>query len=387
MAPLLQKSKADTIMSFFKKLFRIKEETPVPEAPVALWIEAEDNQWGIRVLDFRPLTAGVQSYSTDEQIANNAMSFHDDDGLSFVGIQPECRNNMVTDIQFTTDGILPYGALFIPKKMEDKWAIYFHNDELIFIRSWLRTVFVTAKTTRAHNRLCIHSITGSFTGEEDPELTTAILRFLLISHALDTTSPVPLLFPELDIPPGEILYLPFTLYGNYAQFGTFEKYQAESLLPLRTDSLLHIAVARNNIEEVKRQIKLGTDINCLCSNGLSPLHWSVGAKIIQTIEQLLSLGADPDVSSYLSGTPLMFAVETDNTAATLLLLRSGAHVNAKDHRGYTALHRAAEMGYVQILRILLENGADKTIITEGNTPASLAKLKNQSEIIKILGSV
>jgi ankyrin repeat protein len=66
------------------------------------------------------------------------------------------------------------------------------------------------------------------------------------------------------------------------------------------------------------------------------------------------------------------------------LLDHGANVNACDMRGFTSLHRAAEVGYVEILKLLLEHGAEIEPIAQGITPRMLAEKNNRKEIIDFL---
>jgi ankyrin repeat protein len=67
-----------------------------------------------------------------------------------------------------------------------------------------------------------------------------------------------------------------------------------------------------------------------------------------------------------------------------MLLDFGADLNAKDDRGFTALHRASEMGHKEIVTLLLENGADKSIVAEGYTALLLAQNREHKEITELL---
>ena len=67
-----------------------------------------------------------------------------------------------------------------------------------------------------------------------------------------------------------------------------------------------------------------------------------------------------------------------------MLISNKADVNKQDNRGFTALHRAAEMGHIEIVKELLQNGAKKEIEAEGHTALSLAKARNNKEIIEML---
>ena len=83
----------------------------------------------------------------------------------------------------------------------------------------------------------------------------------------------------------------------------------------------------------------------------------------------------------------MNAVQADRLEQVALLLDRGADVNAKDHRGFTALHRAAELGKMPILDLLLERGATSSTVAEGHTPLSLAVDREHSEVAARLRDV
>ncbi|MCW3161103.1 ankyrin repeat domain-containing protein [Chryseobacterium oryctis] len=395
-------------MSFFKKLFGFfkkkevtkpeiteetqeevastetvqKEEKKKDELP---WIEASDNEWGVKILDLRSVSKNVISTSRDSKMAENAVSYGGKNGTEFWGIKPDNDKTISTDISFPIDAILEPGVLFIPDVMEKKWAIYFDGMYLIFVRSWLREVFVIAKTSQKNNQLIIENVIGEFTPNESPEFTQAVLRFLLISHVMREEFPAPLSKDFVEDTNQAAIWA-FSLYGNMADFGIFD----ENFVPkpkgiLRSDSLLHIAVAKSEENEIVNLIRKGLAIDGWASDGLSPLHWSIITENTDSLSKLLELGADPNVRSYQGATPIMNAVQANKKEHLALLLKSGAFVNAKDNRGYTALHRAAEINHLEIVKILLDNRADKNIEAEGNTALSLAITRNNKEIIELLG--
>ena len=108
------------------------------------WVEAADNPWGVRVLDVRQVTLGMLSSSRDPLCATNAVSYGQDDGTGFIGQTPPNQRTIDTNLRFRRDRLLADGALFIPNTMEHKWAIYFHQGRILFIRSWLRAVVAKA---------------------------------------------------------------------------------------------------------------------------------------------------------------------------------------------------------------------------------------------------
>jgi hypothetical protein len=370
-------------MTFFKKFFG-KTDKPEADTPILNWIDASDNPWGIKLLDLRPITQGMLSTSQDPQMAANAVSYNSDDGTSFINQEPESGNEITAEISFPTDPMLAPGVLFIPEVMENKWAIFFHQDTIIFVRSWLRKVIVTAETSQQNGRLYINKIKGLFSNDDEPELTRSIVKFLLISHVIGEIFPAPL--------PGNLSsdlksagLWAMSTYGNMAHVGTFTaNFEGSTQSPIRSHSLLHIAVARNDLNEINLQIEGGIPINILAADGLAPLHWSLASEDLQAMQHLIKLGADPNVRSIEGATPMMNAVQSNKVHCLNLLIASGADVNARDNRGFTSLHRAAEMGHAEIVEILLNNNAEPNIEAEGHTPLSLAKGRGEKRIVSLL---
>lgn len=247
--------------------------------------------------------------------------------------------------------MLAPGELFKPVVMEHKWAIYFDGEHLIFVRSWLRKVFVVAKTKQINNELFIQQIKGEFTLNESEDSTIAAIRYLLISHTLGEIVPAPLP-PEFSNDPQKAGLWAFSVYGKMAHYGTFDKnFVPAAQKPLRSNSLLHIAVARNQMEEIEKQVRNGIRLDYLAVDGLAPLHWSIVINRMASLEKLLALGTDP---------------------------------NVVDHSGFTALHMAADKGLEAAVEILLKNGADKTIVAQGHTALSFAQRRGNQKIVDLL---
>lgn len=73
-----------------------------------------------------------------------------------------------------------------------------------------------------------------------------------------------------------------------------------------------------------------------------------------------------------------------NVGKVKLELQKNPDVNHADADGYTALHAAAENGHVEVVKLLLAKGADRTKRAMGKTPADLAKA--HPEVLKLLAS-
>lgn len=373
-------------MSFFKKLFGSKEEKTQEQdtTPSLSFIEASQNPWGVRLLDISAITQHMVSTSNDKKLAENAISYGSEDGSSFFGEPTLYDTTIEVDLSYRTDRHLYPGVLFIPNTMEHKWAIYFDGIYLFLIRSWTREIWIKAKTRQEPNRLIVETIIGDFGGDYSPEFTQAILNFIIISHVTNEVTPAPLPL-EMETSTKAAAYWAFSIYGNMANYGVFN----HSFIPvnekaLRSHSLFHIDIARENLEKARLHLAHGMDINALAGDGLSPIHWSLASITTDSLVFLLENNADPNVRSSEGATPLMNAVQSNKTEKVRILLNAGANVNATDNRGFTALHRASEMNLIEIVELLLSYGADKNIVAMGHTALSLAESRKCKEIIALL---
>jgi ankyrin repeat protein len=70
-----------------------------------------------------------------------------------------------------------------------------------------------------------------------------------------------------------------------------------------------------------------------------------------------------------------------------LLLEHGADVNAKMEGLGTALHLAASNGHLEIVKLLLENGADVNAKTEGGYGETAVEIANRKGHMKVFGFI
>lgn len=359
-----------------------KSPAPAQALPEVRWIEAADNPWGVRVLDVRPVTLTMISTSADPQCAANAVSYGGEDGTVFVGQAPDSQRIVDVSLRFPVDGPLLDGVLFVPRAMEHKWALFFHRDELIVVRSWVRKVVLVARVEARDGHVEITQARGALCADDEtPEFTARALDYLVRSHALDIVHPAPLP-PDLDADPKAAAMWCMSLFGNRAQVATPHAFAwREPERPLRTHSLLHIAVARGQVDTIEACLQAGMPIDALAGDGLAPLHWALASPDNAITTLLLDRGASVDVRSEEGATPLMNAVQDASLEQATLLLDRGAEANARDLRGFTALHRAAEMGLVGIVRLLLDRGASIDVDAEGHTPRSLAEGRERRDIL------
>jgi hypothetical protein len=369
------------------KRFLGRESEDSPEIPETSWVEAADNPWAVRVLDVRPVTLTMLSVSADPQCAANAVSFGQDDGTGFIGEAPPLSRIVDASLRFPIERTLADGVLFVPSEMEHKWALFYHRGQVICVRSWTRQVQVVASCEQHERYVEITQVRGAFGGDdEDPVLTVRLLDYLLRSHALDMVHPVPLPV-GMEKNPRKAAMWCMSMFGNRAWYATPDQIPWRSpALPLRTHSLLHIAVARGDVPAIEECLRAGIPIDLLGGDGLAPLHWALACNDPAIMALLLDRGSSVDVRSSEGATPLMNAVQNASVEQVGFLLDHEADVNARDQRGFTALHRAAEMGHLDVLRILLDRGAAPNPEAEEHTPRSLAAKRGEEEIVSVLDS-
>ncbi len=350
------------------------------------WVDSAENPWPVPVLDVRPVTLKMMSTTTDPQAAANAISWRGDDGLSFAGAQPPSARTVPVQLSYRTDQYLADGVLFSPDQMEHKWAVFLHCGRILFVRSWSRELEVAASVRAGDGQVEIEEAEGTFTGpDESPELTAAIIDFIVRSHVLEVVHPAP-----LDTAPGENLddagLWCFSMFGNLAWYATFEPLILEPPeRPLRSHSLLHIAVARNDYAGAVEQLDRGVPSALLAGDGLSALHWAVGLPGTDMLQWLVERGLAVDTRSAQGATALMNAVQADYLDSATWLLDHGSDPDAADARGFTSLHRAAEMGHIELVRLLLARNASPDPVAQGQTPVALARARGHADVVAALG--
>lgn len=167
---------------------------------------------------------------------------------------------------------------------------------------------------------------------------------------------------------------------------------------------LYRAVQVGDLNQIRRHIRWGTDLNQADSNGDLPLHVAARAGQVTIARELAGNGASLDARNAAGQTPmdlalahgktkvvellLSFGVPLDAQEALLklvsrgtadrdaydFLIRRGADTNRPSHQGETPLHLAIRLGHLETVRRLLQRGADVNRPDgSGHTPLALAQ--------------
>ena len=118
----------------------------------------------------------------------------------------------------------------------------------------------------------------------------------------------------------------------------------------QTDRALRDAIAKGDIESLKRQLASGVDVNLKAARGWTPLHNSVDSDDKEIVELLIKNGADVNATHNGGGTPLHWAARKGQKEIVELLISNGANVNAQDEDGGTPLFYASNPEIVELIR-------------------------------------
>jgi len=150
----------------------------------------------------------------------------------------------------------------------------------------------------------------------------------------------------------------------------------------------------------------GANVNARAARGQTALMWAVAQKQPEVVKVLLANGADIHARSdswtevmavpphgYLeynraiphgNDTALMFAARVDDLASAKLLVAAGANVNDEDAWGVSAVVLAAHSGFTDVVEFLLEKGANANSDRAGFTALHEAVMRRDENLVKVL---
>ena len=162
--------------------------------------------------------------------------------------------------------------------------------------------------------------------------------------------------------------------------------EKESFCPV-----IFMAIAYGFVDFVEYLIQKGADLTYRCRNNLNCLFVAVSANNLEVAKLLLkhkSIKRKIDVKLKNYGhTALHVAIHLDHAdMARLLLLNGASYVNSRmGTNGYSILHTASFWGHIDIIEDLLKKGADTEAKDhKGVTPLMVAVMFRKVEVIKCL---
>jgi len=123
---------------------------------------------------------------------------------------------------------------------------------------------------------------------------------------------------------------------------------------------MNSASVSGHLQIVELLIQAGADMNTASKDGWTPVNSASSHGLSKIVGALLSAGANLSTPNDHGWTPLIAAVDGNHHNVVRLLLdhdASSPFLNAHSNDGHTALSRAAELGYIAIVKLLLAKGA------------------------------
>ncbi|KFQ83404.1 Ankyrin repeat and SOCS box protein 3 [Phoenicopterus ruber ruber] len=154
---------------------------------------------------------------------------------------------------------------------------------------------------------------------------------------------------------------------------------------------IHEAAAHNSSECLRLLVRAAPSDNYINSKtfeGMCALHLSARHGSLESVRVLLEAGADPNEVTTEATTPLFLAVENGHADIVKFLLQHGANVKGlHSWSGWNSLHQASFQGCTEIMKILLEKGASKECEDDfGITPLFVAAQYGKLESLRLLVS-
>ncbi|KAI9860376.1 MAG: hypothetical protein M1824_003151 [Vezdaea acicularis] len=124
------------------------------------------------------------------------------------------------------------------------------------------------------------------------------------------------------------------------------------------------------------------------ASGWTPLMMAASLRDSDSmIDLLLRKEADVNIKTFNGQTALHFCASKNNLDAARKLIARGASARVKDKRGQLPLHRAAAIGSVPMVQLLLDNkspvnATDISAISEGHGDTAMLLLKSGAETDK-----
>ncbi len=140
----------------------------------------------------------------------------------------------------------------------------------------------------------------------------------------------------------------------------------------------------DDASEVKSLLKKGVNPNILDANGSPMLVLAIREKSPKVIDVLLGdKNIDVDLSDKNGETPLMMASIEGNLPLVKTLVIG--HKAQLDHIGWTPLHYACAKGQLDVAQFLIANGAIVDSMSLGNTtPLMMAVQSGNEQVVKLL---
>lgn len=154
----------------------------------------------------------------------------------------------------------------------------------------------------------------------------------------------------------------------------------------KQDKALHAAIALDKADEAEQLIRAGVEVNRINSRNMTPLLTAVEHDQPRMVNLLIDKGANYNqLASKHHFMPLHFAVINGRLNAAKALINRGANLNQDSDFG-SPMHLAAMQGHGELIPILAGKGGDVNLKSQykGVTPLIVATTNNDLPVVQAL---
>lgn len=141
---------------------------------------------------------------------------------------------------------------------------------------------------------------------------------------------------------------------------------------------LHYAASNANEECFEILTSSNADLTATENEGLTLMHYAVMGGSINIVNKLMDMGIRPELPRGPFIPPLHYATFSNQREMLANMVSRVDCVNSVDKNGATPLHYAACAGNLELVDVLLKNGADQTILDPDGK--SMSQLLRESRI-------
>lgn len=162
----------------------------------------------------------------------------------------------------------------------------------------------------------------------------------------------------------------------------------------RLDTQLISAARARDVEEARRLVRRGADVNTQDERQESAFLLATSEGPLTMLELTLRHGARVNAKDSFNGTGMIRAADRGHADIVGRLVRAGTELDHVNDLGWTALHEAVILGdggerYVDTVRVLVAAGADTTVPAgrDGLTAREHARAAGHGDIARLLSRV
>lgn len=188
------------------------------------WLDADENRYGIRILDCRELTQGSHgwlSLTSDTKIAERFGALRGSDGRQHRGQFHPRASTYKCDLWYPPNEVMQEGMKFRAREMEDKWDLSLYGQRMYCTRSWTGELVLVAELDSAQAVHVMWVAAPPLGGVMHPSFAVREFDFLMKSHIYRqrVPNPVPAGYSE---DASEAAKFSMHRYGRWASFASFE---------------------------------------------------------------------------------------------------------------------------------------------------------------------